>query len=114
MWTTWEADRKISPDKAYLLQELYIALTKQLSTERIEETIDPEQDGPAPFMRDSRFAAQSLVELSVPIRRKHAADHVLCGKASVASPRSVDKAVVAWSIPPSEPFDTYDEIHAQR
>ena len=98
----------------YLLQEPYVALTKQLSPERIEETIDPEQDGPAPFMRDSWSAAQSLVELSVPIRRKHAADHVLCGKASVASPRSVDKAVVAWSIPPSESFDTYNEIHVQR
>ena len=108
------ADRKISPGKVYLLQEPYIALTKQLSPERIEETIDPEQDGPAPFMRDSRFAAYSLVELSVPIRRKHAADHVLCGKASVASPRSVDKAVVAWSIPPSEPLYTYNEIHVQR
>ena len=73
-----------------------------------------EQAGPAPFMRDTWSAAHSLVELSVPIRRKYAADHALCGKAPVASPRSVDKEVVAWSIPPSEPFYAYNEIHVQR
>ena len=108
------ANRKISPGKVYLLQEPYIALTKQLSPERIEETIDPEQDGPAPFMRDSWSAAQSLVELSVPIRRKYAADHALCGKAPVASPRSVDKTLVARRIPPEESFFTYNAIHVQR
>ena len=91
-----------------------VAWLARVGRERIEETIDPEQAGPAPFMRDTWSAAHSLVELSVPIRRRYAADHALCGKVPMASPRSVDKELVARSIPPSEPFDTYNEIHVQR